>query len=326
MKKKTCIVVCILIVSIISSLSVQAVFVPYETLTFGGKAEVVGNSDFELQPNDQTVTHNDIFYINIYVTPNRTIDTCAVDNLTFTPNVLEVVAVTQGDLFGGTTMWVPYTEINNASGYVKGILWTWNGETDTAGVLCNITLKAASPGKGYVNFTDYGTARDGVNFTCNIISNATATVETTSFTPYATLSFGGKASVSATTIDVDVTPDAWIAGNVGVDTSIQENFTFYQNGSATIDITIGVNCTNFTFVNYTAWLNNGHDRYCANFTIDDWVSENMIEPGYPPSSVLKSSFAPGNFAFGVRIWMPRTLTYPNKQEDFKIVLVVSESS
>jgi len=131
---------------------------------------------------------------------------------------------------------------------------------------------------------------------------------------------------SISSLDIDVSPDTWISGTVGVNTDIQENFTFWQNGSATIDIKIGINCTNFTYVNYTDWLNLGHDRYYANFTNDSWATEHMIEPGYPSSSVLDSSFAPGSFAFGVRIGMPRTITYLSKREDFLIVLVVSESS
>jgi len=129
-----------------------------------------------------------------------------------------------------------------------------------------------------------------------------------------------------TAIDVDVSPDTWIIGNIYVDTSIQKNFTFWQNGSVTIDITIGINNTNFTFVNYASWLSLGHDRYCANFTVDNWITESSITPGYPPSSVLKNDFAPGNFNFGVRIWMPRTVTYYDTREDFKIVLIVSEST
>lgn len=133
-------------------------------------------------------------------------------------------------------------------------------------------------------------------------------------------------TASNATIDTEIFPTTWLTGNVDVGTNIQENFTFWQNGSATIDITIGVNGTNFTFVNYASWLNLGHDRFCANFTNNSWTTEYTIEPGYPPSSVLNSSFATGNFAFGIRIWMPRTVSYSAKQEDFDIVLVISESS
>ena len=145
--------------------------IPYSVLGAGTV------TNFELQPNNQTVAYNDTFYINIYVTPNGTIDTCAVDNLTFTSNVLAVQSITQGDLFGGTTMWIPYIEINNNSGYVKGILWTWTGQTNAPGVFCNITFKAINPGVGYINLTDYGVALAGIPYTCNITSNATVTVE-----------------------------------------------------------------------------------------------------------------------------------------------------
>lgn len=161
------------------------------------------------------------------------------------------------------------------------------------------------------NFSAYSTL---YYWSINISDGTTWTNETYHFT------------TTATVIDVEVSPTTWNHGNADVNTNIQENFTFYQNGSATIDITIGTNATNYTFVNYTGWLNLGHDRYCANYTTDNWASESMIEPGYPPTSILKSGFSPGSFTFGVRIWMPRTVTYANKREDFEITLVVSESS
>jgi len=126
--------------------------------------------------------------------------------------------------------------------------------------------------------------------------------------------------------DIDIYPSSWNGGSVPLGTNIRNNFTFWQNGTATIDITIGINNTNYTFVAYATWITSGHDRYCANFTTNTWATESSITPGYPPSSVLKNDFAPGNFNFGVRIWMPRTVTYSNKQEDFKIVLVISEST
>ena len=144
--------------------------IPYGVLAAGTV------TSFEVQPNDQTVAYNDTFSISIYVTPNGTIDTCAIDNLTFTPGVLSVLSVAQGNLFGGTTMWIPGIDINNESGYLTGILWTWGGETNTPGFFCNITFKAINPGIGYVNITSYGVALAGVPFTCNITSNATVTV------------------------------------------------------------------------------------------------------------------------------------------------------
>ena len=140
-------------------------------------------------------------------------------------------------------------------------------------------------------------------------------------------SFGGKLTVTLA-IDVEINDSSWIAGSLDCGDDVQKNFTFYQNGSATIDITIGINSTNgnYSFVNYTTWSSNGHDQYCANFTVDTWSSESMIEPDYPASSVLKSSFAPGNFVYGIRLWIPKSVTYQDRQEDFEVVLDVSEST
>jgi hypothetical protein len=128
------------------------------------------------------------------------------------------------------------------------------------------------------------------------------------------------------TITVAVSPTSWNGGTPALGTNIQNNFTLWQNGSATIDITIGINNTNYTFVTYSNWLTNGHNRYCANYTTNTWSTETSITPGYPPSSVLKGSFAPGHFHFGIRLWLPRTVTYANIREDFKIVLTISEST
>jgi len=132
-------------------------------------------------------------------------------------------------------------------------------------------------------------------------------------------------TTSPAAIDCEVSPVQWDLGNVYLGEFRTENFTFWQNGTSNIDITIGVNSTNFTFVTYSQWLYLGHDRYCANFTNDSWATEYNIAPGYPPSSVLKSNFPTGDFEFGVRIWTPRTMT-TQKQEDFKIVLTISEST
>ena len=150
-------------------------------------------------------------------------------------------------------------------------------------------------------------------------------------TPYnssGNISNGGDYLPLCTTqegIDVDVSPDTWTAGNINIGTSTTENFTFYQNGSVNIDITVGYDSTNYTFVVYSDWLTSGHDRFCANFTNDAWVSEHDVSTGYPPTSILKTNFAPGNFEFGIRMWMPRTTTnYPAKQENFDVVLTVQE--
>ena len=123
---------------------------------------------------------------------------------------------------------------------------------------------------------------------------------------------------------VSISPSIWNGGFVPLGTSVCNNFSFWQNGTTTIDIVIGINGTNYTFVNYATWKTSGHDRYCANFTTNTWSTETSITPGYPFTSVLKNNFAPGSFNMGIRIWMPKTVSYANKREDFVMTLTVSQ--
>jgi hypothetical protein len=138
-------------------------------------------------------------------------------------------------------------------------------------------------------------------------------------------SFGGSVEVLDIPINTSIAPTTWIAGSNTVSTSVQENFTFWQNGSSNLDITIGINTTNFSFVNYTTWESSGYNQVCANFTTDSWSSEtNIADTSYPFSTVLQSNFAPGNFNFGVRIWMPKTLDAENVDENFELIISSSE--
>ena len=163
-----------------------------------------------------------------------------------------------------------------------------------------------------------------------LASGVTYYYQAWSYTDQLTLHQWSDSNASGTTttqgaIDTEVSPSTWAAGNINIGTSVTENFTFYQNGSANLDITIGYNSTNYTFVVYNDWLTSGHDRFCANYTNDTWANEHDVSTGYPPTSILKTNFAPGNFEFGIRMWMPKTTTsYPSKQEDFDIVLTVQE--
>jgi len=161
-------------------------------------------------------------------------------------------------------------------------------------------------------FTNYST------LTFNGSADITAQ---TVFTNYTTLTFNGSAEVEEGTTITDISPGTWTGGTPLLNTFIQENFTYYQNGTATLDINISFNDSNYTFVSYATWAASGHNQWCANFTTDIWSTETNIAPGYPPTTVLNSS-VPGNtnFPFGVRIWMPKTMDY-EKQEDFVLVTI-----
>jgi len=142
---------------------------------------------------------------------------------------------------------------------------------------------------------------------------------------YTSSTFGGEIEVLADPIIIDVAPTIWTAGNINVNTDIQNNFTLWQNGSANIDITIGLNATNFSLVNYATWDGAGHNQITANFTDNNWASEtNMNDVSYPFTNTLKTDYAPGNFNFGIRIWLPKSLDAESVNEDFEVVVSVSE--
>ena len=136
-------------------------------------------------------------------------------------------------------------------------------------------------------------------------------------------SFGGSVTVGPD-FDVELNTTTWVGGSPSCGTSIQKNFTFYQNGSLSLDISITVNSTNLTFVNYTDWTTLEVDEYCANFTIDTWSNESMIEPGYPATTVLKNNHATGSFTFGIRIWMPKGMSQAGVHENFEIIISYTE--
>jgi len=128
------------------------------------------------------------------------------------------------------------------------------------------------------------------------------------------------------TIISDVSPSSWNGGTPFCKNTITENFTFYQNGTATINVTIGFNDTNYTYVNWSTYDTNGHDQYTANFTNDSWVTESNIVAGYsvPWANMLNAGLSGNsNFTFGIRIWMPKSVSV-DLREDFEVILEAND--
>jgi hypothetical protein len=126
---------------------------------------------------------------------------------------------------------------------------------------------------------------------------------------------------------IEVDPDTWSHQTPSVGYSMINNFTLYNNGTTTVNVLIGINDTNYTYVNYSTWLSDGHDQYTANFTVDSWGNETTIEPksGDDPVTTLYNGLANGNnITFGVRIYMPKSVTFAGIREDYKIMLEATE--
>ena len=147
------------------------------------------------------------------------------------------------------------------------------------------------------------------------------------FTPINITTFGMKADTTGDAVDVSTKPSTWTGIITSCGGSTTENFTFYQNGTAGLNVTIGFNDTNYTYVSWATYSGNGHDQYTANFTNDNWATESNIATGYPPpwANMLNSSVSGNsNFTFGVRIWMPKSVT-SDLREDFVIVIQENET-
>jgi len=206
--------------------------------------------------------------------------------------------------------------------YTNGTITCDNGDTDSWTQVGDgeksLTLTTLSYETNYTIWLNFTDGTNDVNETYWFITGEPTYT-------WHNASFGASVEVLDIPINTSIAPTTWIAGSSNVGTSVQENFTFYQNGSSNLDITIGINTTNFSFVDYTTYDSSGYNQICANFTTDSWSSEtNIADTSYPFSTSLQSNFAPGNFTFGVRIWMPKMLDAENVDENFKLILSSSE--
>ena len=312
MKKKQ-IVLVIICVFVFFSVNVDASFVPYDTLEFGGKIETTE----DVSPPVFTPYDTLSFGGKINVTADNNLPTFANEaptNQSTGVDLNPTIYIVVSDADSDTTTCDFYTSIS-----ADEFGWRQTNSNVASGTNISYTFTIANSYSTVYYWKV--TADDGTDNSTSEIYHFTTKVAPT-FSPYDTLSFGGKATVNEGTINIDVAPDPWDAGNPSCGSSTTENFTFYQNGTATIDIKIGFNETNYTFVTYSTWLANGHDQYCANFTIDTWGSETNIAPkvGGVPVTALKTSIGGNsNFGFGIRIYMPKTVSTANLREDFKVM-------
>ena len=193
-----------------------------------------------------------------------------------------------GDInqFYGTTDWEEWTNDSNPD---LESPWTWNFDFPE--------------GYGYYEFFSIGT-----------VSN----------NPEGYKSVAETSCYYKANIEISIENDSWIGGNPSSGESIIKNFTFWQNGSTTVDVTIIVNSinNNYTLVNYSDY--GQIDEYYLNFTTDEWVTETNINVSVsPPNTYFLQSFSTGAQWFGVRLRTPMTFSH-EKQEDFEIILSVTE--
>jgi len=140
-------------------------------------------SSFELLPNSDNVDIGEIFNISVYVSPNASINCIAIDELTFDPTLLNIVAhnatdnVSQGNIFeSGTTLLWRSGVINNTEGNLTDVSWVTTPAHGGEGYFCNITFEALAVGIAYVNLTDVAIVYDINEWDYQILSNATITI------------------------------------------------------------------------------------------------------------------------------------------------------
>lgn len=145
----------------------------------------------------------------------------------------------------------------------------------------------------------------------------------TNMTNYDSLDIGGKAIIGSE-IDVSIENNTWDGGNPSSGQSFTTNCTFWQNGSANLDVVIVINSTNsnYTLVNYTDY--DATDEYAGNFTTNAWSTETSINVSiWPPNTYILQNFATGSQLLGFRIWVPTSFS-SDKREDFEVILVATE--
>jgi len=304
MRKMIAIILISILILTIISFNVNAAFSPYDTLSFHGKADTKGLFDAYT-----TLTFGGKGYIQgnervVFYSPNPTNGSTDISTARASWNI--TIEDLEGDQFDWSIDTVPNVGNNSLTNSNNG-----SKSVTLSGLQSNTTYTI------YVNVTD-----DGSSETNKSINTFTTETE---FTSYTTLTFGGKSDITAG-IDIDIQPDDWNAGTINCNEMVTYNFTLYQNASSTISVQIAINTTNYTYVNYTTWSNNGHNQFCANFTNNTWNTESMIQPkvaGAPVTYLNHTVPGTTSFSFGVRIWMPKTVKYA-KREDFEIYVKATE--
>ena len=286
------------------------------TETFGGKVDVeepISNLSIE----SKSVNYGDTFTVHVNLTPVLTQEQeeegvvsweFAIE---FDNNRLQANSVIEGDLFSGKDVFFSDGNISNDGGNITDlynlVFPSSQGGVNESGSCVNISFTSIGSGDAYIRFFLEAT-EPGI----------------TNKSMYLPLEYSnGTITVGETDIDCHLNETTWTIGELGVGNSVTKNFKFWQNGTVNIDVDIGINNTNFTFVNYTDWVSNGYNQICANFTNDSWVTEHNIKIS-PYNGTLKVNFAPGNFEFGVRLYLPKSMDAVSKKEDFEVILTASE--
>lgn len=231
--KKTISILGIITMLLFTTVSVNAVFVPYDTLPFGGKADITGK------------------YLPVFSNPNPANGTTGVSIS------LSIWNITIEDPEGDTFNWSIDTspDVGNDSGTGSS-----NGSKNTT----LSSLQYSTTYTVYVNATDIGSGE---------WTNETLWFETEAdviFTPYATLSFGGKVEVQSEYPQIS---DEYPANN-SIDKELQPTF------SVTVEDIQGIFNITWLHNKTGAWVVFGYNSSCIDgiYTQNGtWANETETE-------------------------------------------------
>jgi len=118
--------------------------------------------------SDNHVTIADSIDVEAWVDVASSIDTAAIDNMTFLPaGIIGYDDTTQGDLFGGALVWITPEgggAIDNVSGYAYPIVWGYTTPVNnTNGTLATMGMYAMGCGMATLTITAGGTALIGID-------------------------------------------------------------------------------------------------------------------------------------------------------------------
>lgn len=141
-----------------------------------------------MEPNTIQVDEGKTFTVSFYVTPAETINTLAIDKLSWSPDILDVVSVDKGTIFSDATIWIDGKNKNPDN--ISYICWASTQSATEPGLFLNITFRATATGSCIIHIDKFGVAYAGndlekqVENDCTVnVGEGTAVVEPQNKTP-----------------------------------------------------------------------------------------------------------------------------------------------
>jgi len=100
------------------------------------------------------------FNVDIIVKPDQSIDTVAIETVTWDRDLLELVKVEQGNLFNGSLVWI---DGDISKGMLTGMCWGSEYSTDSMGKFATLVFKGKTDGYSMISLDEVGVASAGLD-------------------------------------------------------------------------------------------------------------------------------------------------------------------